>query len=816
MLGLMKTNTISCVVGFWNSKPSFVSSCVISLVIFVQFSIAQNRTYYLSNSLGDDARTNIQAQSEATPWKSLLKLDELTLYPGDKILLKSGDTFPGRIQLSNAEGTASAPIQISSYGTGSKPKISGQIMLRGWVNIKGRTWGIKRPQGTSAIFSNEANLQKSHYPLLNNMFVDAQISTNCYHISASVPIGFSGNTTEINANDWSFTQYSVQLVHADTLCLDSIIKFQSYPRQVRFINQSSYLSQEGDWATSTDSIYIQSLERPQNIWASTEGAGISIQKSKFVNLSNMSISGFVKSGILINAKSSHISISYFDINKIEGNGIDVDYGDSVVVLENTIKNTGLFGVRSQSSHSTIRKNRIDSIGLGNQYSLSLGWGGGSGIVSHGSGSIIDSNIIRNTAYTSIGLYGTMLAIRHNDIEDFCRILKDGAGIYIAGASKYSTVSTDGSRIDSNIIVINDTANIQGDVNGIYADEHTRNIGITGNIIVNAPNKGIKLHLTQGIYVLSNLVFNSKNAALAFQEDLSIDNLDSMRGHVILHNQLIQPFGKKAYSIVKKNKLKPIGIIDSNTVMFSNEYSVSGSYADNLIAIQAWNNIGYDLNGFLSGLQWLTRTRKGFNQGRSLLTQWSTWPNQVSMQIASSSDTTTKILNVVIPEQMSGAGCLSSNNFSLELGKQYFISATFNGRIDSLPSLSVRLANDNKRSLGYYRQINKASDTIAFVFTATESTDSGQLSFDFKKASHGDVLVSNVYLAEYRPLDIRIALNKYFADTTFRYPDASYALDGVVLSGQKHVKPFNAMLYVVSPIWQAKDMMIKKPAQQHFY
>ncbi|MCM3747848.1 S-layer homology domain-containing protein [Paenibacillus pasadenensis] len=79
-----------------------------------------NTTYYVSSSTGDDANDGL---TEATAWKTVGKISGMTFLPGDRILLKSGDTWNEKLTLKGS-GTKEAPITVTSYGTGAKPKIS--------------------------------------------------------------------------------------------------------------------------------------------------------------------------------------------------------------------------------------------------------------------------------------------------------------------------------------------------------------------------------------------------------------------------------------------------------------------------------------------------------------------------------------------------------------------------------------------------------------------------------------------------------------------------------------------------------------------
>lgn len=78
--------------------------------------------YYVSQSSGSDAA---DGKSEATAWKTLAKASERTYGPGDKILLKCGDTWGNDTLRPQGCGTPENPIVISSYGTGNKPLLDG-------------------------------------------------------------------------------------------------------------------------------------------------------------------------------------------------------------------------------------------------------------------------------------------------------------------------------------------------------------------------------------------------------------------------------------------------------------------------------------------------------------------------------------------------------------------------------------------------------------------------------------------------------------------------------------------------------------------
>ena len=84
---------------------------------------ATGTTYYVDSLGGDD---NNAGTAENKAFKTLDKVNELSLEPGDTVLLKKGSVFEDQALKFTKEdsGTAEAPIKISTYGDGDRPKIN--------------------------------------------------------------------------------------------------------------------------------------------------------------------------------------------------------------------------------------------------------------------------------------------------------------------------------------------------------------------------------------------------------------------------------------------------------------------------------------------------------------------------------------------------------------------------------------------------------------------------------------------------------------------------------------------------------------------
>ncbi|MGW7265325.1 right-handed parallel beta-helix repeat-containing protein [Streptomyces sp. NPDC054842] len=72
-------------------------------------------TYYVSPD-GDDSA---DGSSPGKAWRSLARAEQVTLNPGDRLLLQGGARFPGTLTVGSDEaGDAGRPVVIGSYGTG--------------------------------------------------------------------------------------------------------------------------------------------------------------------------------------------------------------------------------------------------------------------------------------------------------------------------------------------------------------------------------------------------------------------------------------------------------------------------------------------------------------------------------------------------------------------------------------------------------------------------------------------------------------------------------------------------------------------------
>ena len=100
-----------------------VASMMPTVPVNAKESAATGTTYYVDSKGGNDSN---DGTSESKAFKTLEKVNGLNLEPGDTVLLKKGSVFEDQALKFTKEdsGTAEAPVKISTYGEGEKPKIN--------------------------------------------------------------------------------------------------------------------------------------------------------------------------------------------------------------------------------------------------------------------------------------------------------------------------------------------------------------------------------------------------------------------------------------------------------------------------------------------------------------------------------------------------------------------------------------------------------------------------------------------------------------------------------------------------------------------
>jgi len=190
--------------------------------------------YYVDATSGLDGNTGLL---QATPWKTLTKVNTSSFTPGDRIHLKRGEVWR------EAFTVPSPSIAIDAYGVGPKPEINGALLLKGtwspswellgngsmegWTNSTTPNGWSKELTGASTITQESSVVENGNFSL--KMSVD---SSNSY-------IGFN----QFSAAGVASTSYTFSIWFKIPVGKSALF-------QIRSQASGNYLHSNGSWGAS--------------------------------------------------------------------------------------------------------------------------------------------------------------------------------------------------------------------------------------------------------------------------------------------------------------------------------------------------------------------------------------------------------------------------------------------------------------------------------------------------------------------------------------------------------------------------------------
>lgn len=569
-----------------NTKTySNLLSAIIKVVCFLLFLftfINSNATnYYLSNA-GNDENSGTQQSSS---WKTLEKLNSFkNLWPGDSVLFKRGDTFYGKITLTNTYGnkknfgSAGNPIVFSAYGSGEKPIITGFTSINLWTSLGGNIWestiAVPQLSNCNMVAVNDVNTPMGRYP--NTGWKKIPTSTKTSITDNSLPAkNWTGGeiVTRVErpvTNKYLVTSQSGKTIHFTNKEEDGYGPRNKWGYFIQ--NHSGTLDIQNEWYfnSSTKKLRIYSNSKPQNVKITTVDTLVTILITDFLTFDNIHFSG-ANQDIFVIGSSKNITVQNCDFNFAGENAIwgknfwkDFD-GDSLRIISNSFRNTNNYGIflENEKKYAYIGHNSFDQTAMIAGASAS-GDAKGVVIMSTGNSSIIEYNRITNSGYTAIYFQGNGTIVQNNFIDNFCVVKDDGGGIY----TWIPTIEQvfHGMKILDNVI-LNGIGNLSGVddgsqevwCDGIYLDIRSSFIEVAGNTIAKCNRAGIFPYRGEGNNIHHNLCYDNKYG-IRFQDDLGTVSNDTIKENFFISKYTSQFPGDFN---APHNNISTFGIFDSN-------------------------------------------------------------------------------------------------------------------------------------------------------------------------------------------------------------------------------------------------------------
>ncbi|HZG25083.1 MAG TPA: right-handed parallel beta-helix repeat-containing protein, partial [Chitinophagaceae bacterium] len=578
--------------------------------------------YYFSMSAGDDSRSAAEAQNPSTPWRTLDKLNSIIgmLNPGDFVFFSRNDVFEGSIVITRS-GTSALPITFGAYGSGAKPVISGLSTFSNWTSTGNGTWESPSPASSrvNVVLLNHIARPIGRWPnrdAANSGYLNYEGYSGNTQITDNDLPGYpnwTGGEVVIRKVRWVIDRSVITQHSGNTIHYNSESHYGASYKHGYFIqNHPATLDIPGEW-------YYKLNERKLGIYSpsgdpsgslvegSTRDSLISVIGQSNINFDNLSLIGAnINAFNFINTQS--IRITDCDINHSGLNAINGLNANDLTVENSTIDHTNNTALNLvDCSYLTARNNKIKNTGM------IAGMGKGDAgayeaILVNGDNETIEQNEIENTGYIPITFRGNVNIIRNNYINNFAMVKDDASGIYTWNNIPNSP-ATYGTKITGNLILNGIGA---GDgtehpdyfpANGIYMDDNTANVEITGNTVANCGLFGMYIHNARNITITNNTLFNNVSQ-IVFRQDQH--SSAPIRGIVLKNNVLFSKTGNQltAEFSSETNDLGDHGISDNNyhvrpldpgNIIYASYHS-NGSFYGNAVTLDTWKGMfGKDIH-----------------------------------------------------------------------------------------------------------------------------------------------------------------------------------------------------------------------------
>lgn len=573
-------------------KFLIVSALLLSIVISVSA-----KTYYFSSSTGNDSYTSTQAQSAATPWKSISKLNSFfnSFIAGDSILFKKGETFYGSII-----PTVSSVI-FSAYGTGSKPLLSALTTLSTWTSLGNNLWrsaAFSSANSPCVLTVNEVAVPFGRYPNSGyNYFESHSGTTSITDNQLSGTPDFTGGELVLRINGYELNRFPI------TDHTSGTISFSGNSGTIKdkygyFIqNQLSALDIQNEWCYDKISkqVTIYSIAAPAKIEVSTIDNVCLIDGVDNITFKNLAFEGGNGNTIEI-SNANGIIIDGCDISNSGISAVSCIYTTNSVFQNCKIYNSYDDGFDLDSRYNSgiiVRSNNITKSGAVQGMGLSGSGAVMAGISISGSGHTLEYNNIDSAGYSGIIFKrGSNITIKNNVINTYCLVKQDGGGIYTWNNDVPTPTTYTNNKLIGNIIM-NGIGAPEGtpyltnfDVDGIMMDDNAGNVTITDNIITNVAGAGLYIHNNFNMTVLRNTMYNNGREQANFTHNLAyvggvLSPYTTPLKNITFKNNIL--FSKNASQTVLEhytilNDVDAIGTVDSNyfTRPINEEWTMSAT------------------------------------------------------------------------------------------------------------------------------------------------------------------------------------------------------------------------------------------------
>lgn len=786
-------------------KTSAFPKLFFFVLVFSNIYISNAATYYFSSISGSDTYNQSEAQNQSTPWKSIDKLNAImpVLMPGDCVRFKKGEIFTGTINVI-CSGSSVNPIIFGSYGDGNeKPVISGLSHLSVWNNAGNNIWeteNLSVPVQPTALLLNGTLQALGRYPnisapnrgylTISSHPANSKSEFTCNELTDS--IDWTGSEIVLRADHWIMNRIPLLRRNGTTLTLSYDAKRMRDNFGFFFQNHPKTLDTNGEWYYDTvnKKIQICSSTNPNQHYieiASTNNlfyckdqtdividglkfVGSRISSVKFLNVKRSEIKNcdFTQSGTndinigtISDLSCDSIKINYNNFSLSQSSALTV-FGKNISICYNNLSDVAMVPGMSESGQT------------------------GYGIYTLVNGLNIERNVIKRVGYIPVNfLWSSNALIKENLISDFLTVIDDGAGIYCwMNDQDPEPVNR---KVENNIVLnaIGAKAGTDGTYSpatGIYLDDRTPNVEVTGNTV---SASGLFLHNSPKCTLKNNTSFGNDRALWILHDNIASTLVENciIENNYFISNDISGTKQLLRYQVKDISELTKLGRMNNNIYCqafssdnVANFIAATPQTVNQNFTLPLWQDYsGYDLNSTLSNIRFPLYSTDGkpnlitngtFENYLTGFKKWDPAGNVTSMNLK-----TDKLDCICLAVNVTGTGGSYSSNIRTAFpeiiqGKKYIMKADIFGTNDGTVRWFLGINGTTFKLASSYVIMNYTTtrQKKTIEFTANCSSTIPSLYFSFTP-NQGEFYLDNIELYEaetVNPADyIRFEYNSTF-------------------------------------------------------
>jgi len=510
---------------------------------------AGGRVFHVNSQAGDDRNDGRAAtapagtSSAAGPWKSLARVMQSDLGPGDTVVLACGSTWGETLRVP-ANGTAARPVLVTAppggCGRAPQPTIDGSITLQpaDWRVHAGSTWEARVDQPVLALTSSASIWRVAHHP---NRGHRAEEPSSPYLALAAdsanettlqigndlqLPAGArlqDGARVRVRTNEWWMDDVPVTAVDGRRISLGAPLRYAAQAGfGYYFVGQRWMLDSPNEWhhdpATGSLRAWMPSGTPATPMQATVLPAGVDLANRWHVALEGMAVRR-VGTGVIATT-SRGVQLRNLLVEDTVGVGIEASRSQFLSIDGSSLLRTGADAIQGEThlqasaSDLTLRNSvvRDSAVRMDGELASTLPVATYAAVAA-GTRAVISGNVIVNSGYIGVRV-SSGGNVQGNFVFGACSQFDDCGGIQIWSSRDVSirgntVIRSRGTTIGKPLAVRGTAAQ------GIYLDESTTGALVEHNTVIDADH-GIQVHVSQDSTLRGNRLYANRRSQIWLQ------------------------------------------------------------------------------------------------------------------------------------------------------------------------------------------------------------------------------------------------------------------------------------------------------------